>query len=117
MRLEIRRVVTEVAVAAFIVVVATINATRGAEMTTMDPSRRAQVLTDVLGKLHSGQKVDPSEFREFSDAQNDGATTGLAVGAHVPDFSLPDQTGKQHSLRDLIGPNGLLLVFSRSADW
>lgn len=97
--------------------VAVIAAAEGAEKPSMDASRKAQVLTDVLGMLRSGQKVAPLAFKEFSEAQNDGATTGLAVGAQVPDFSLPDQNGKERSLRDLMGPNGLLLVFSRSADW
>ena len=50
-------------------------------------------------------------------AQNDGATSGLNVGAKISDFALPDQNGNQKSLRDLAGPDGLLLVFSRSADW
>ena len=40
-----------------------------------------------------------------------------ALVERVPPFRLPDQKGKQRSLRDLAGPEGLLLVFSRSADW
>jgi len=40
-----------------------------------------------------------------------------ALVERVPPFRLPDQKGKQRSLRDLAGPGGLLLVFSRSADW
>jgi hypothetical protein len=116
MQLGIRIAVITCALAATILV-AVAAATEGKEKPSMDASRKAQVLTDVFGKLRSGQKVDPSEFGEFSEAQNDGATTGLAVGAHVPDLSLPDQNGKERSLRDLMGSNGLLLVFSRSADW
>lgn len=99
------------------ILVGAVAATEGTEKPSMDASQKAQVLTDVLGKLRSGQKVEPSEFREFSEAQNDGVTTGLAVGAHVPDFSLPDENSKERSLRDLMGPNGVLLVFIRSADW
>jgi hypothetical protein len=117
MQFGIRSAVIEAARVALIVAVATITAAHGAEKTTMDVSRKAQVLTDVLGKLRTGQRVDPVELNAFSDAQNDGATSGLAVGAHAPGFSLPDQNGEKHSLRDLMGPNGLLLVFSRSADW
>jgi hypothetical protein len=30
---------------------------------------------------------------------------------------LPDQHGKSWALAELMGSNGLLLVFSRSADW
>jgi peroxiredoxin len=42
---------------------------------------------------------------------------GLQPGAKAPGFSLQDQDGKQQSLSTLAGPNGLLLLFFRSADW
>ena len=42
---------------------------------------------------------------------------GPQVGDVVPAFSLPDQTGAARDLDSLMGPNGLMLVFSRSADW
>ena len=45
------------------------------------------------------------------------ACAAVAIGALAPDFALSDQTGKSWSLRDLMGANGLLLVFSRSANW
>ena len=44
-------------------------------------------------------------------------TTGPAVGRQVPAFELTDQHNTTRSLADLTGPEGLLLVFSRSADW
>ena len=42
---------------------------------------------------------------------------GPQVGDAVPAFSLPDQTGAVRDLASLTGPAGLMLVFSRSADW
>jgi hypothetical protein len=42
---------------------------------------------------------------------------GPQVGARVPDFALRDQFGRLQSLSTLSGPKGLMLVFSRSADW
>ena len=42
---------------------------------------------------------------------------GPQVGETAPSFSLVDQTGAERDLASLMGPNGLLLVFSRSADW
>jgi peroxiredoxin len=42
---------------------------------------------------------------------------GPQVGAKVPDFSLPDQSGRQRTLGSLMGPRGVVLVFFRSADW
>ena len=42
---------------------------------------------------------------------------GPQVGDVVPSFSLTDQKGAVRDLKSLMGPNGLMLVFSRSADW
>ncbi len=45
------------------------------------------------------------------------ASLGPQVGERVPDFSLPDQNGQIHDLDSIMGPNGVMLVFFRSADW
>ena len=42
---------------------------------------------------------------------------GPQVGEAVPDFELADQQGERRDLASLAGPNGTMLVFSRSADW
>ena len=42
---------------------------------------------------------------------------GPQVGSRVPDFTLTDQRGQSRTLASLLGPNGLMLVFFRSADW
>lgn len=42
---------------------------------------------------------------------------GPQVGETVPSFSLVDQFGAARDLASLGGPEGLMLVFSRSADW
>jgi cytochrome oxidase Cu insertion factor (SCO1/SenC/PrrC family) len=42
---------------------------------------------------------------------------GPQAGDRVPDFTLSDQDGKSWTLRSLMGPKGLMLVFFRSADW
>lgn len=47
----------------------------------------------------------------------DISTLGPQVGATVPPFTGVDQFGKPQSLASLSGPKGLMLVFSRSADW
>ena len=44
-------------------------------------------------------------------------STMLELGTIAPDFALTDQHGRIRALNDLSGPNGLLLVFSRSANW
>jgi peroxiredoxin len=43
---------------------------------------------------------------------------GPPVGVKAPDIGTrPDQTGKPRTLPDLMGKNGLVLMFFRSADW
>jgi hypothetical protein len=42
---------------------------------------------------------------------------GPQVGQRVPDFTLPDQFRRTRTLQSLMGPNGMMLVFFRSADW
>jgi hypothetical protein len=45
------------------------------------------------------------------------ARAGPQVGDRLPDFSLPDTSGRMRRPADLAGPQGLLLVFNQSADW
>jgi hypothetical protein len=42
---------------------------------------------------------------------------GVAVGKSAPTFQARDQFGKEQTISSLMGRNGLLLVFFRSADW
>jgi hypothetical protein len=83
----------------------------------LDAARKIKVLTEVPMSFGSGKKIDPADWKDFVRAQNDELKTGPAIGERVPDFELADQLGKQWSLHDLMGGNGLLLVFTRSADW
>ena len=83
----------------------------------LDAERKVKVLTEVPKAFGTGQKIDPADWKDFVRAQNDDLKTGPAIGERVPDFELADQNGKQWALKQLMGPNGLLLVFTRSADW
>jgi hypothetical protein len=84
----------------------------------MDATTKASVLHNMVRRMASGgADITPEQWLEFVEAQNDGYRTGPEIGAKVPDFVLPDQRGQSWSLNQLMGPNGLLLVFSRSADW
>lgn len=47
----------------------------------------------------------------------DPQTLGPKVGERVLEFSLPDQHGATRTLKSVMGPNGAVLVFFRSADW
>jgi hypothetical protein len=43
--------------------------------------------------------------------------TGPEVGHPVPVFSAQDQDGRTQTLKSIVGRNGAMLVFFRSADW
>ena len=47
----------------------------------------------------------------------DVSALGPQVGEQVPDFSLPDQNGEIWTRESIMGPNGAMLVFVRSANW
>jgi hypothetical protein len=89
----------------------------GGSAPTMETAVKANAFREVLRKMGAGEKVDPKLWDQFVAAQNDDLKTGPKAGEKVPDFTLPDHTGKQWSLHNLMGPKGLLLVFVRSADW
>jgi len=84
----------------------------------MDAKAKADILHDIVRKMGAGGAgITTAGWLDFVEAQNDGFKTGPAVGEKIPEFTLPDQHGAARSLRELTGPNGLLLVFSRSAGW
>jgi hypothetical protein len=80
-------------------------------------SETRERLRELLQKLRQTGKVTPEERAELIRAQDLDVRTGPEVGEQVPDFTLPDWTGRPRSLAELVGPQGLLLVFHRSADW
>ncbi len=47
----------------------------------------------------------------------DTSSIGPKVGDTIPTFDGVDQFGKRQTLDTARGPNGLMLVFFRSADW
>ena len=47
----------------------------------------------------------------------DLSSLGPQVGEKVPDFALPDQQGTIQTLDSVMGEQGAMLVFHRSADW
>jgi hypothetical protein len=59
----------------------------------------------------------PLAAQQASRTKIDLSTLGPQVGESVPDFSLPDQTGRTRTLQSIMGPKGAMLVFIRSADW
>jgi hypothetical protein len=77
----------------------------------------ARIIAEVARLRALGESVPAELMQRFVAAQNQDLTTGPEVGQPVPGFTLPDQSGASRTLAELAGPNGLLLVFHRSADW
>ena len=54
---------------------------------------------------------------ERSRPEVDITSLGPQVGEMVPAFRLRDQNGEIQTLESVLGPNGAILLFHRSADW
>jgi hypothetical protein len=84
----------------------------------VDTTTKASILHGMIRRLGAGgADITINEWLDFVKAQNDDYRTGPAIGEKVPQFALADQHGQTRTLNDLMGTSGLLLVFSRSADW
>jgi peroxiredoxin len=73
--------------------------------------------TLVLAAVAGSMAAMPAGLRGQEAAAPDVRTLGPQVGTMVPDFTLADQYQRPRTLHSLMGPRGLMLVFSRSADW
>ena len=63
------------------------------------------------------QSRSPIDDATQSRTPIDVASLGPQVGERVPAFSLPDQNGQIQTRESILGPNGAILLFHRSADW
>ncbi|MGO9589810.1 MAG: hypothetical protein ACLP3K_07160 [Candidatus Acidiferrales bacterium] len=82
-----------------------------------DLQEKAAIMRE-FGRLRASGQPVPAELQaRHVNATNDRYATGPDPGERIPDFSLPDQHSVLRSVANLAGPNGLLLVFHRSADW
>ena len=80
-------------------------------------AEKAAIMREFGRRRAAGEPVSEELQAKHVNATNDNYTTGIDPGERIPDFALPDANGVLRSLTDLSGPNGLLLVFHRSADW
>ena len=82
-------------------------------MRLMHSQTRRAALTGVLAALVLGFPSLAMQSRTAIDV----SSLGPQVGELVPDFSLPDQNGRVRTRDSILGPNGAILRFHRSADW
>jgi hypothetical protein len=82
-----------------------------------DLAEKAAAMREFRRLRDAGLPVPPEVRARHLWATNGGYATGPDPGERIPEFALPDQSGAIRTLNDLAGPNGLFLVFHRSADW
>jgi len=63
------------------------------------------------------QPVYSTQFLTDVPAGSVGMVSGPEIGERIPDFEAYDQHGNLVGLNDVMGPNGAMVVFHRSADW
>ena len=73
----------------------------------------ARILTLTLALGFAGGLSAAAQAPPLPDVER----FGPQIGDTVPPFSLVDQHGAPRDLQSLMGSDGLMLVFSRSADW
>ena len=79
----------------------------------MKRTLRHVALAGVLCALPLAAPAEAAQEREPVEV----AKLGPQIGETVPDFSLPDQNGRVQTRDSILGPNGAILLFHRSADW
>ena len=74
-------------------------------------------MSTVLSAVLLLAALTPTAWAQSSPIRINLARLGPQVGAVAPDFKLQDSQGKTWTRASIMGPNGALLVFSRSLDW
>ena len=79
----------------------------------MKSSFSAWIVVAGVVCITSGSMSMSAQDREPIDV----SSLGPQVGEKVPDFVLPDQHGTMQTLDSIMGEQGAMIVFHRSADW
>ena len=70
---------------------------------------------NLIGSVFAGLAIAATSLAAIG--QDATPVPGLQPGVKAPAIALRDQAGKERDFQSLAGPNGLLLLFFRSADW
>ena len=79
------------------------------------PTTRAALLAVISSAVAA--PAFAQNFLTDIPAGSRGMVSGPEIGERIPDFSAHDQSGNRVGLDDVMGPNGAMVVFHRSADW
>ncbi len=77
----------------------------------------AALLLSLFALPALSQPVYSTQFLTDIPTGSRGMVSGPEIGERIPDFEALDQNGDLISLDDVMGPNGAMVVFHRSADW
>ena len=83
-------------------------------------ANKIRVLGSILAAFSLALVALPSSAQNFlTDVpeQSRDMVSGPEIGETLPDFEAYDQNGNLVGLDDVVGPNGAVVVFHRSADW
>ena len=80
-------------------------------------SARSAIIALVYALAYSLTTGVPALSAPQSPSKIDIKQLGPQIGEKAPDFELQDQFGKKWSRDSIMGPNGAMVVFFRSADW
>jgi hypothetical protein len=64
--------------------------------THMSAAEKEHALTEFMRCDAAGEKIDPALLKAFIEAQNEDATSGIAIGQSAPAFELEDQNDRTH---------------------
>ena len=79
------------------------------------PTTRAALLAVISSAIAAPALAQ--NFLTDIPAGSRGMVSGPEIGERIPEFSAHDQNGNRVGLDDVMGPNGAMVVFHRSADW
>ncbi len=83
-------------------------------------ANKIRVLGSILAAFSLALVALPGSAQNFlTDVpeQSRDMVSGPEIGETLPDFEAYDQNGNLVGLDDVVGPNGAVVVFHRSADW
>jgi hypothetical protein len=92
--------------------------TKGGVLVSPTPNRMPSIVACAVVCALFGLVAQPTAQQSSPQPTlPDVQKLGPQIGTRVPDFMLLDQKGQSRTLASLTGPQGLMLVFFRSADW
>ena len=79
--------------------------------------KRIGLITAVALSVFALPATAQENFLTTIPSGSEDMVSGPEIGERIPDFAAYDQNSNLVSLDDVMGPNGAMILFHRSADW